>query len=150
MGQEGRSRPLPTLSLQAPVFCTDGPGSPGRWATPCSGEDSPPLCPASAAGGFDAGASGKVADAFQNPSGTAVRWWLELELLPQMAVLSFGPDGQASPHCLPDGMGSSLVTPAVPCLAPPPFPAHTLTWFCVDPCRWHSLVMKGVPTNTTL
>lgn len=87
-------RALPTTSHpgpSGPCFLHGLSRVPGKVGNTVLWRRFTPSVPSFSSWRFDAGASGKVADTFQNPSGTVVRWWLELELLPQMAILSFVP-----------------------------------------------------------
>ena len=79
--QEGRSQPLPTLSLQAPVFHTEWSRVPGRVGNAALWRRFTPAVPSLTL----------VLLERQQTSGTAVRRWPGLELLPQMAVLSLVP-----------------------------------------------------------
>lgn len=82
-------RALPTTSHpepSGPCFPHGMVPGPREGGQRCALEKIHPCCAQ-----LDAGASGKVADAFQKPSGTAVRRRPGLGLLPQMAVLSLVP-----------------------------------------------------------
>lgn len=144
------TRPLSSLSRQPPVFRMEWSPVPGRGATPRSGEDSPPLCPAflqlpTAAGGLtlvllerwqtfpDA-----VRDSSQTAAGTRAP---SSNIPPELCPPTARPRHAASLL----GWDAPPGTPAAPCPAPPPCPARTPRWSCVDPCRWHSLMAKGCP-----